>query len=201
MHRIVIPLTIFLLASAFTLAILWLIATPDYEPVITCLTLLTALTGLFIDRWLSAREKRRQLLKSLAHELKMNMQVALDVERIASDTEDRRPKMLPRFYNSTLGTIIATGEFASKRDAKLWKQMHGWMQRSTEVNARFIMTENYVFTHPKTASMFYEVLSSGEVMGLARKSLIALSTTLFDEYARETGITRDTILFDVKDLQ
>jgi|688.fasta_scaffold700171_1 hypothetical protein len=195
MQRYIVPTTFALLVAAFFSAIVWLFRSPDFEPAITCLTLITAITGLFIDRWLSEREHRRKLLQALAHELYMNLGVLKDVDMIRSKEGDTTPKMLPRFYNSTLSAVISSGTFTTENDATLWKLLHDWLQRSTEANVRFVTTEQFTFANPETTSLFYDILSSGQVMAQVRSALLDLTSHLLDAYARESGIDKETKLF------
>ncbi|MGH7786873.1 MAG: hypothetical protein ACRERC_08405, partial [Candidatus Binatia bacterium] len=80
---------------------------------LTCLTLLTAVTGLFIDRWVTERERRQQLLHALAHELYMNLGALKDLMGIKAQEDQQPPQMLPRFYTSTLVTVISSGAFTT----------------------------------------------------------------------------------------
>ncbi|HKZ37765.1 MAG TPA: hypothetical protein VJ184_08955, partial [Chryseolinea sp.] len=137
MHRLIVPVTFVFLLAALAASVGWLVTSPDWEPAVTSLTLVTAITGLFIDRWLAARERRRQMLRALVHEIYMNLGVFREIQSIAPNTKTSSPKMMPRFYNSTLATVIASGVFATDKDAMLWKLFHDWMQRSTEANNRF----------------------------------------------------------------
>ncbi|WP_296461550.1 hypothetical protein [Rubinisphaera sp.] len=197
MHRYIIPMTFSLLIAALFAAVGWLIVAPEFEPVITCLTLLTAITGLFIDRWLSEREHRRRLLRSLTHEIYLNLQVLKQLEQITTAASSNGPLMLPRFYNATLSIVIASGVFSTDMDSQLWKMLHNWLQRSNETNNRLTATEAYTLQNPASASLFYEKLSKGEVMVQTRDSLITLSKHLLNAYCEESGIEEDTVLFAV----
>jgi len=199
MRRLIVSITFILLLAALVASVGWLITTPDFEPAITCLTLVTAITGLFFDRWLGEREHRRQLFSALIHEVYMNLGALQDIKKITSDTGADGPKMMPRFYNSTLAVVVASGVFATKRDAKLWKLLHDWLQRSTEANTRFLTTETYTFEHPETTAVFYEKLATGEVMKVASQTLLNLTNHLFEAYVKESGIDKDTVLFAVPD--
>lgn len=197
MHRYIVGLTVGLLVIAFVTAVVWLITAPSFEPALTCLTLLTAVTGLFIDRWVTEQERRQQLLHALAHELYMNLGALKDVMAIKPQEGEQRPQMLPRFYTSTLVTVISSGAFATTRDKTLWKMLHDWLQRSTEANIRLQTTENLTFMHPSTTTSFYEKLSSGAVMTLTAKTLTDVTAYLMDHYSAESGIDRSTVLFDI----
>jgi len=195
MHRLIVPVTFVFLLAALAASVVWLVTTPDWEPAVTSLTLVTAITGLFIDRWLAERERRRQMLRALVHEIYMNLGVLREIQSIAPNTETRSPRMMPRFYNSTLATVIASGAFATDKDAKLWKLLHDWMQRSTEANNRFTLTEKYTVEHPEATAEFCEKMKGGAVMTTAVRALRDLSSELLDAYSKESGIDRETVLF------
>lgn len=195
MHRFIVPLTSILLVSSFIFSVVWLSTSPDFEPMITSLTLLAAITGLLIDRWLSEREHRRKLLKALMHEIYMNLAVLREIYTKVQPLGDASPIVLPRFYNTTLSTVIADGVFATERDAKLWKLLNSWMQRSTEANVRFTTTEAITFARPSTVPEFHDLMLKGHVMTMTRKALLDLCAHLLESYPKESGIDNDTILF------
>lgn len=199
MHRLTVAATFVFLIAALAASIGWLLNSPSFEPAITTLTLLTAITGLFIDRWLNERERRRQLLQALMHEVFTNLGVLKEVQAITAVTERQTPKMLPRFYNTTLAAVIASGTFATDKDARLWKLLHGWMQRSTEANIRFAATETYTLEHPASTRMFLDILRDGVALGIVREVLVDLTNHLFEAYAKESGIDKTTIMFASSD--
>lgn len=199
MRRLIVYVTFILLVAALVASVGWLFTKPDFEPAITCLTLVTAITGLFFDRWLGEREHRQQLLRALAHEVYMNLGALQDIKKITPDTGAAGPKMMPRFYNSTLAVVIASGTFATQRDAKLWKLLHDWLQRSTEANIRFLTTETYTLEHPDTTALFYEKMATGEVLEVASQTLLNLTNHLVETYAKESGIDKGTVLFATPD--
>jgi hypothetical protein len=198
MRRAIVLATFILLAMAFTASLGWLLSNPDWEPAITAITLLTAITGLFIDRWLSEREHRAQLLVALVHELYMNAGVLKQLDEIIEQAASTTVIMMPRFYNSTLSSVIGSGTFATSRDARLWKLMHAWLQRSSEANERFSFTESYLGSHPKSASDFCVKMRDGNVMRLVRETLLALSVHLVEHYRKESGVGSDTAIFDTE---
>src|SRR5688572_30304919 len=117
MHRYIVAFTFALLVIAFATAVVWLTQAPSFESALTCLTLLTAVTGLFIDRWLTERERRQALLHALAHEIYMNLGALKDVTTMAAE-EPAGPKIFPRFFTGTLVAAISSGAFATTRDRK-----------------------------------------------------------------------------------
>ncbi|MFN7737977.1 MAG: hypothetical protein ACK5O8_17815 [Pirellula sp.] len=190
----IVPITTLLLACALITSLAWLVKTHEYEPFITMLSLLAAITGLIIDRWLGEREQRYRLLRSLGHELYMNLGVLNDVDSL-SKTKEKKVIIFPRFYNSVLNSVIATGVFSSKKDEKLWNLLHGWMSRSIVANTRLQASEIYLLQNPASAAGFHEKMYTGKVMEETRKALIELANLFITEYSHESGIDINTVLF------
>lgn len=193
-QQLIVPIATILLICALITSFVWLVKTVDFEPLITFLSLLAAITGLVIDRWLSGREQRYRLLRSLGHELYMNLGVLNAVDDL-SKTAENKVIIFPRFHNSVLNSVIATGVFSLKRDEKLWNFLHAWMDRSTQVNVRLQCAEFFVLNNPSSASGFYKKMYTGQVMFETRKALIDLSTLLITEYSIESGFDFNTVLF------
>ena len=195
-HWIVIT-TFVLLGIAFTVTIAWFIHSPDFEPVITSLALLTTITGLFIERWLAAREKRRELLNALMHELYMNKRV-LEDSLFHPDTQPRTvANVYPRLYNATLETVIASGSFHQHHDRALFNLMHLWKQRVLEFNRRLDITELHTIVNPSAdvIKAHRNGLTTGVVLKDTKKTFGDLSSHLLEHYPKESGVERNTVLF------
>jgi hypothetical protein len=201
MRHHIVRITLFLLAIAFIIAVAWFVSSPDYEPALTSLAFLTTITGLFIDRWLAAREKRRELLYALAHELYMNLQILNDPKFKSQDELCKSPIVYPRLFSSVLSTAISSGAFTETRDRHLFRLMHQWQERVSEFNRRLDITELRTFLHPneKELKAFRERLTDGAVLSDTQDVLRELSSHLVDKYAKESGVGRDTVLFDVSE--
>jgi hypothetical protein len=197
MRRLIVPITFFLLVSAFCIAVWWLTVATEFEPAITSLSLLAAIMGLFIDRWLAERENRRRLLRSLKHETFMNLRVLEILTKTTPDQVTTTPLALPRFYNSTLSAVIASGAFSTDADSQLWNRLHSWLQGSIEANNRIAMAEVYTLLNNEAAPLFREKLSSSNVMVKTRETLLDFSMHLVNKYGAESGIDKDTVLFAV----
>jgi hypothetical protein len=196
-HYIVIA-TFILLVVACLLAVAWFFSSPDFEPALTSVALIATITGLFIDRWLAAKERRQELLYSLAHELYMNLQVLSDPLFQADAKPRKRPDVYPRLYIAILETTIAAGAFIEHRDRRLFQLMHLWRQRAAEFNHRLDITELRTFMNPTSDEIttFRNILTRGVILGETRKTLHDLSLHLVENYSKESGINRETILFD-----
>ena len=201
-HWIVVIGIVLLVIAAFT-AIAWCISTPDFEPFVSLLTLIAAITGLVIDRWLGERERRTALLRSLAHEVYINLQIMNNPLFQKEVEKSSTIPVFPRFYLATLQSTISSGTFATEKDEKLFKLMHGLLQRSIEFNHRLDITEFQIFSKPtpEVISQFREKLSSGQAFSAVRQSLTELSKLLIDQYSNESGIRGDTVLFDESNTQ
>lgn len=197
MRHFIVRVTFVLLVLACLIAIAWFISSPDFEPALTSIALLATITGLFIDRWLATKERRQELLYALAHELYMNLQVLAD-PLFRPDTEPKKePSVYPHLYVATLETVIASGAFIENRDRRLFHLMHSWRQLAQEFNKRLDITELRTFTNTSADEIerFRNSLTSGQVLGETKRVLQELSTHLVDNYSKESGVGKDTILF------
>jgi len=197
MRHIIVRVTFVSLLLAFLIAIAWFIYSPDFEPALTSIALIATIMGLFIDRWLANRERRQELLHALAHELYTNLQVLADPV-FHPDIEPRKvPTVYPRLFVATLETVIASGAFIENRDRRLFQLMHSWQERAKDFNRRLDITELRTFTNPSEdeISRVRNTLTSGKVLSETKRVLQELSSHLVDNYAKESGVGRDTILF------
>ena len=185
------------LVLALVVGVIWFCSKPDYEPALTSLVLLSAILGLFIDRLVSEKEKRQQLLRSLAHEMHMNAGVAKDIKELKSKVVSNTALFLPRFYTTTLSSVVSSGIFCTKRDAKLFTYMTSWLQRGTEVNTNLSFAENIVSSNPGLNESPFRKVAEGQAFKMALDALVELSEYLLESYSIETGITHETVLFDV----
>jgi hypothetical protein len=194
----IILLTSFFLLIALVTSIAWFIYSPDFEPVITSLALLVTIVSVFAERLVTARERRRELLAALMHELHMNKQVLQDAAFLPDTSPRGIPTIYPRLYTATLETVIASGAFSSPPDRKLFKLLHSWKQRSLEFNRRLDVTELHTFTAPSPELIegYRRVLTGGKVLKNTKQTYNTLSSHLFENYSKESGVERDTVLFD-----
>ncbi len=198
MRHYIVLTTLGLLVISFVLALCWLCAKPDYEPALTSTVLLATITGLFIDRWLSSRERRHELLFALVHELYMNIRVLGDPLFVSETVAETRPRVYPRLYTATLETVIASAAFIERKDRILFRLLHSWRQRAGEFNRRLEVTELCTFTKPTSDLLlaFRKALISGRVLGITRATLQELSSHLIATYNNVSGIDVTTRLFD-----
>lgn len=196
-------LTFILLSAAALAKIGRLIEAPDFESAASCFALVAAVTGLFITRWLAEKERRRALLRSLSHEIYMNLQVLKDPKFQPQSETSVSVAVFPRFYISTLQATISSGAFANEIDKELFKLMHNWLQRAGEFNHRLDISEAQIFNNPTSCKFaeFSSKLSSGTVFVITRQSLVALSDHMILRYSKESGIERDAVLFDDSKMQ
>ncbi len=197
MRHIIVITTLAILFFAFFVGVAWFYSEPDYEPALTSLVLLATIIGIFIDKWLSEKEKRQQLLKSLAHEIYMNAGVIDDLKELRKQENSEKPNILPRFYIGTLTNVISSGVFCTNKDKRLFSLLNGWLQRSTDANVRIAFSESYVFSNPESCSVHYKMLINGNVMKMTVASLAELGEHLLTSYSKESGIDADTVLFDI----
>lgn len=195
--KFIIPTTFIVLLIAFLTAVVWLFKSPDFEPAVTSLALLATIIGLFADRWLTEKEKRKSLLHALAHEVYINANILWSETFSYKEHPSKAPTVYPRLFVSVLQTVISSGAFAQERDKQLFKLLHDWQQRASEFNQRLDITELRTFVNPtyEELSAFQKQLLEGNVITVTRETIKQLASVLFASYAKESGISNDTVLF------
>jgi hypothetical protein len=197
MHTRIRTITLLLLAAAWFVAVVWLVRVPDFEPALTSLALLATMSTLYVDHWLSQRERRRELLATLAHELFVNLQTLNDPVFSSTPVEPHRPVVFPRLSLGSTVNVIASGAFTTTRDTRLFKLLHAWRERADDFNHSLWITEvcSFVVRDPKEIGAFREKLGTGRVLQATRQAFRDLSDHLLVAYSSESGITRDSVLF------
>ena len=174
---------------------MWLIYSPDFEPAITSLAILASLLSIYFDRIIAEKERRKEALIALIHELYMNLGVIKDLKAASRPDKVNKIHILPRLYLSSLSSAIASGMFTGNKDKKLWKLMTSWLQFSTDYNNRLDVTEFNVFSNPSYASEFNKKLTKSVTYNRTFDSLVNLIDHLLHNYHKLTKINSDTILF------
>lgn len=102
MRKTIVLVTVALLLFALAASVIQLWAEPGFGPAASALTVTAAILGWFIDRWLSERERRRQLLRALVHELYMKLGVLRELDDFASSSRFA-PCAASQLIRKTLG--------------------------------------------------------------------------------------------------
>jgi len=188
----------YLLLLAAAMTGIWFMRTRKVEALASLLVLIATVTLTFVDRWVAHRERRRELLRGLVHEVYMNLNVLDDQKlKVSPTAPPTMPAVYPRLYLGALQAVTASGAFTETRDRQLSIQLHGWLQRAHAFNDRLLAVEIRTITNPtpEEVTLWRTTLAGGAIMRDTRKSLHELAAHLVDQYARESGIARDTILF------
>ena len=199
MRRIIVIASYVFLVLAFGVAMLSLWLTPSVEGGSAALALLAAITGLLIDRWVSARERRRDLLRALAHETFFNRNT-LNLPELSPSNPPPLARSYPRLATVCLDVAMGSGIFTDHGDAELNRRMYDVRQRITEFNQKLDLTEALVYAsgEPNAAATLHTGITSSPTTRATIDELQALGTLLVDSYVKETGIGRDTPLFAVE---
>lgn len=189
--------TVILLLVAIGVAIYWAFKEQHPEPWLTLFVLLATIIGVFGDRWISERERRSATLKVVAEELFKNTQVLSGLRKISEQDDVRRLLTLPRFYISSLELAVASGIFATDKDAKLNKLMHTWLSIAHQTNQRISVSEALYITDQEgdLGMKFLKKLGSSEVMRNSAMAIRDLALCLMDDYSDASGIDRNTVIF------
>jgi hypothetical protein len=119
------------LVIAGLLSIFWLMTVDGaarFEPAVTGLAVLAAVTGVFAERWVAARQKREEAIEAVTLEVTHNTAI---VERgfaaLAEATGRRR--VYPRFVSSAAQTALVSdalrGDMSGIRLLQEWTDMAG----------------------------------------------------------------------------
>lgn len=194
MHRVVIAATYLLLVGALAAALIAFCKTPDWDRASITFSLFAAVTGLVLDRWVSHRERRRELLRALANELHVVGNIFSSREMQPANVPDRAIAYA-RLPTDCLVTCLASGMFTEAADKRLLKLMYAWRQRANEFNEKLELTQDAVKTNDKTQlAHYHEKVTTGAVTISARERWRELITQLVADYKSLTGIDSQTVL-------
>jgi hypothetical protein len=160
MRRWAILTTFIPLIPVLLLAILWWIKNQDFESALAVLSLMASIVGIFADRWVSASEKRRELLVALVCEFDANARILRDSRFQQNSHDSGQPVVFPRLVVSVTETAIASSAFAERRYRELFLLLHQWRDTVNEFNRRLDITELRTFMNPspQETRSFYRAL-------------------------------------------
>ena len=152
MRSLIAIFTFGALVAALLLSIMWFWSQPDadsrFEPALTFLVLSATITGIFVERWAGATERRQELLRGLFTELESNAKILGDPRFSPIREHQKRPKVYPRLLISTVDAVIGSNVLADHKDRRLLQMLHEWRDRVSEFNHRLDITELRTFTNP-----------------------------------------------------
>jgi len=160
---------------------------------VTVCALSAAALGLVVEPQLQLREPRRGLLRDLAHELVRNRQV---LEAPPLQSRDGTYVTYPRVSTTVVGTALSSGMFSAGKDDRLIKDLHGWHEVAAELNRGLGILERETFSAlPETRRVAKRGVLRGEGALKIRRQFQALHDCLIEDYAVESGVTADTLIF------
>jgi len=197
MRKALVPIVVAFLLAATGFAIWSLASKPSPEAASAIFALLATVLAVFVDRWLTKKERRQELLYALGHELYVNRNVIADPVWRPSAGAAPVPKVYPRVFTATLDTVIGSGAFNDPGDRKLFNLLHRWREEATEFNRRLDITELRTFMNPHSEELtaWQMRLAEGAVIAQTRGTLTELTELLLDSYSKESRIDRGTVLF------
>ena len=181
-----------LLVVALFGAVMWAIRAPDFEPAITSLGLLASLIAIFAEKWVSEKERRKELLLVLFNELFLNLQFKFDLEKVGDPESVNNMKIYPRFHNMSVSTVIASGAFTGSKDSVIYQAMSFWHQCSSDYNNRLHHTELRVFANQESVTTYNTMLAKGEVSLQTFEALDDVMEKLIQYYGKEIEITQES---------
>jgi hypothetical protein len=141
-----------LLALAFVLGVLWFFWPQGsrWEPAVNSLTLVAGLTGIFVERLTAEAERRTEVLRAVANELRENTRLLND-ERFSPDAPNTR-QVYPRLVVSAVDLALVSGALGLHRDAGLVGLLHRWRDTAHLFNRRLDLTEISTFSNTISAA-------------------------------------------------
>lgn len=138
------------LLAAIGLSVVWIFVSPHQntplDPMVEILVISSALTGIFAERWASARQQRSQALQALATELGRNADLIDDELSDQPTVPSAGPTVYPRLLVSAADTALVSGALDPRRDASLLPLLHAWRDAVYGVNQRLDLTEFLMFS-------------------------------------------------------
>ena len=178
-------------------AVAWFYSEKTFEPFITSLLIFAAITGFFVEKWISDRAKRKGLLFALAHELFINMSILKDAAFRPNNKDSSKFIVFRRLESSIVNDVIRSGSFLGARDKVLFKALHFWRERIQQFNKRLDLTEIACMLNstPDNILLWRDKLSSGGVVQQVKDAYNIITSELLNNYSNESGVDRDTDLF------
>jgi hypothetical protein len=134
MKNLITILSFGALFIAGLLSVAWFYSEKTFEPFITSLLIFAAITGFFVENWISDRGKRKRLLFALSHELFINMAVLKAAIFRANNKDSSKFVVFPRLESSIVNDVIRSGSFLGAKDKLLFKMLHLWRERIQQFN-------------------------------------------------------------------
>jgi hypothetical protein len=149
----------------------------------------------------AAEEKRRRqdALHALVHELYVNMNILHDPKYNPPDGQTGTFVVYPRLLMETADHNIASGSLRSATDKKLLRLLYSWKEIGHDFNHRLDVMEQCVLKDPSIrniSSWQTKLTRTGRTLPSVRANLQNLLERLVSEYSAESGIDRNTILFE-----
>ena len=149
----------------------------------------------------AAEEKRRRQdsLHALVNELYVNMNILHDPKYNPPDGQTGTFVVYPRLLMETAAHTIASGSLRSATDKKLLRLLYSWKEIGHDFNHRLDVMEQYVLRDPSIKninSWQTKLTRTGRTLPSVRANLQNLLELLVNEYSAESGIDRDTVLFE-----
>ena len=171
-----------LLALAFMLGVIWFLWPENsrWEPAVNSLTLVAGLTGIFVERLTAEAERRTEVLRAVADELRENTRLLGD-ERFSPNTPTTR-QVYPRLVVSAVDLALVSGALGLHRDAELVGLLHRWRDTVHLFNRRLDLTEISTFSNtisPTELAAFHRALHrENSYFAATREMLDTLLTRL-----------------------
>jgi len=108
------------------------------------LTLVAGLTGIFVERLTAEAERRTEVVRAVAAELRENTRLLRD-DRFSPNTPTTR-QVYPRLVVSAVDLALVSGALGLRRDAELVGLLHRWRDTVHLFNRRLDLTEISTFS-------------------------------------------------------
>ena len=175
----------------------WLSAdVENREPIAVVLALVFAAYGLASQIIVPAREKRRNQLLSLVHEMMKNISI-LNSHYLVVPDDVEKIFSLPRLHIWATETLLTSGVIHHEKDRELFNSLHDWHDRTVQINSKLIWSESrFISADAETKKNIYQSIVELRAMQSHIECTTALGRLLLsDRYAGEHQISETTIVF------
>jgi hypothetical protein len=180
--------TLILSVAAFLLSLLWLYRSHELEPLVTSVGIFAVIFGFFVDPWLEAKSRRRNIFTSLVVELYTNTNILSNRFFDPELDLSRGAITYPRLIYSTIERALSSGLF-NENDGPLLSAMINARTAFEHFNNFMTMFELQSLLKPKEVYIqAHRELKNSDVFATAVTRIKELVGTICENYGNELDV-------------